>query len=234
MTAPTTPTTPAMPGIRRRGFTLVEVLVVMALLSLVMLALGASLRTVAQTQERVDARLAQTDQWRVAVAFIRSSLGRISGRKIEAAATAAPGSGKYLFAGAPDAVAWVGVMPARFGAGGRNFFRLAAEPVDGAGLGLVLRFKPWEEASAFPDWSTADSRVLLADVASLSIRYQGQAGSPADGWLPRWSDPDRLPHRAWLTLRSAASEWPPLIIALHQLPLSDARSIVFTVGGSSP
>ncbi|KAB7634130.1 general secretion pathway protein GspJ, partial [Verminephrobacter sp. Larva24] len=102
------------------------------------------------------------------------------------------------------------------------------------GLGLVLRFKPWEEASAFPDWSTADSRVLLADVASLSIRYQGQAGSPADGWLPRWSDPDRLPHRAWLTLRSAASEWPPLIIALHQLPLSDARSVIFTVGGSSP
>ena len=36
------------------GFTLVEILVVMTLMSVIMLALGASMRTIAQTGERVD------------------------------------------------------------------------------------------------------------------------------------------------------------------------------------
>ena len=39
-----------------RGFTLLELLVVMALLSGVMLALGASMRTMARTEERIDQR----------------------------------------------------------------------------------------------------------------------------------------------------------------------------------
>ena len=39
------------------GFTLLEVLVVMSLLSLVMLGMGSALRTTAQTGERVDHRL---------------------------------------------------------------------------------------------------------------------------------------------------------------------------------
>ena len=43
-----------MAGSRKSGFTLVEVLVVMSLLSLVMLAMGSALRTTAQTEERVD------------------------------------------------------------------------------------------------------------------------------------------------------------------------------------
>ena len=42
---------------RMSGFTLVEILVVMTLMSVVMLALGAAMRTIAQTEERVDQRL---------------------------------------------------------------------------------------------------------------------------------------------------------------------------------
>ena len=66
---------------RQRGFTLVEVLVVMTLLSLVVLALGSALRTTAQTEERVDQRLARNDEIRVVTGFLQSVLGRISGQK---------------------------------------------------------------------------------------------------------------------------------------------------------
>lgn len=225
----------------RRGFTLIEMLVVMSLLSLLMLALGSALQTIAQTQERVDARLAQSDEFRVAAAFIQSTLGRVSARKAEASASAAAGGSSFLFAAAPDALAWVGVMPARFGAGGRYFFRLAAEAQgDGAGnsgsagTALVIRFLPWEPASAFPDWSQAESRVLLADLSALSIRYQGPTSppsAPADAWLPRWSDAKQLPERALLELRSGSAQWPPLVVALRQLPISDARSPRFVIGG---
>ena len=67
---------------RSTGFTLMEVLVVMSLLSLVMLALGSSLRTIAQTEERIDQRLSRADEMRIAVSFLRSTLGRVSARKV--------------------------------------------------------------------------------------------------------------------------------------------------------
>ena len=211
------------------GFTLLEVLVVMALLSLVMLALGSALRTVGQTQERIDMRLARADELRVSVAFIRSTLGRISGRMISQPATAQVGSSRFLFTAAPDAVAWVGVMPARYGAGGRYFFRLAVERVD-EDMALVIRFKPWEDSSVFPDWATADSRVLATNVTSLSIRYEnGRMEPPA--WMPDWAIPDRLPERVAIDLLTAAGEWPTLVVPLRQLPRSDERGGGFSVGG---
>ena len=67
-----------MYGRRLRGFTLLELLVVMGLLSAVMLALGAALRTIAQSEDRVDHRLGQADELRVASAFMRTTLGRVS------------------------------------------------------------------------------------------------------------------------------------------------------------
>ena len=59
------------------GFTLVEVLVVLSLLSLVMLAMGSALRTTAQTEERVDQRLQRADEMRVTTGFLRYILGRV-------------------------------------------------------------------------------------------------------------------------------------------------------------
>ena len=49
-------------------------LVVMTLLSLVVLALGSALRTTAQTEERVDQRLARNDEIRVVTGFLQSAM----------------------------------------------------------------------------------------------------------------------------------------------------------------
>ena len=68
---------PHGPG-RMSGFTLVEILVAMTLMSVVMLALGAAMRTIAQTEERVDQRLEQADEMRVATSFLSATLERIS------------------------------------------------------------------------------------------------------------------------------------------------------------
>ncbi len=102
-----------------RGFTLVELLVTMALLSLLMLGMASALRTMAQTEERVDARLARADEFRIATGFLRSIVGRISARKNPAPMT--QGASPYMFAGAPTTLSWVGIMPARYGAGGAQF-----------------------------------------------------------------------------------------------------------------
>lgn len=215
---------PIRPG--SAGFTLVELLVVMTLMSLIALAMAGAMRTMAQVEGRVDARLLRTDDLRVAAGFIRSTLGRVSLRKLEPPPPL--GQNLYLFAAEPEALTWVGVMPARHGAGGRNVFRLALETV-GSSAALVIRFAPMPDVAAIPDWTGAESRVLLHDVTGFSIAYQDARQSPAE-WTAQWSVPDRLPARVKLSVQTSSGGWPDLVIPLRVLP-AGTRGTGATFGG---
>lgn len=100
----------------QHGFTLVEMLVSVALLAVIMVALGGALRTVAQTEDRVDVRLDWSDDVRTTVSLLRQMVGRVSARKIPAPAG---NTGEIVqFRASPAAIEWVGIMPARPGVGG--------------------------------------------------------------------------------------------------------------------
>lgn len=163
-----------------RGFTLLEILVVMTLLSVVMVALGSAMRLMAQTETRIDQRLARADEFRVAVGFLRSTLGRVSAQKAEAPPQ--PDTLPFLFSAGASAVEWVGIMPARYGAGGRSFFRLAVEGT-GSNSALVIRFQPMGDAAVLPDLSQAQARVLASQVTALAIRYE-DARKEQPVWSP--------------------------------------------------
>lgn len=220
----------ACPNRRRRvgGFTLVEVLVAFTLLSAVMLALGAALRTMAQTEERVDRRLAESDELRVAVAFLQTAIGRVSPQRSKAPTEA--GKSLFLFAGEPQSLSWVGVMPARHGAGGRHYFRLAPESVGGA-TALVIRFAPWNAAAVFPDWSRADSRVLVPRLAGLRIQYCNSDAQPPE-CVDRWTVADKMPGRVRISVSDEGGAWPELVIAARPLGGGQRGGGGFVVGGS--
>jgi general secretion pathway protein J len=213
---------------RMRGFSLVEVLVAFTLLSAVMLALGAALRTMAQTEERVDRRLVQVDQMRVAAAFLQTTLGRVSPRRAETPSEV--GKSLYIFAAEPQALAWVGVMPARHGAGGRHYFRLAPEASAGSSS-LVIRFVAWDGKAAFPDWSRAESRVLVPRLAKLRLQYCDSNAQPP-ACFDRWDSPDKLPDRVRISVSDDRGAWPDLVIAARPLGGGERGGGGFTVGGS--
>jgi general secretion pathway protein J len=214
-----------------KGFTLLEVLVVMSLLSLVMLGMGSALRTTAQTGERVDHRLLLTDQMRIATSFIYATLGRVSAQKVTA--PIAEGESPFLFIGKPDVLAWIGIMPARYGAGGRYYFKLSLGEAAGE-QGLVLQFMQWAGAPEFPDWSQAESRVLVPGATEFALQYF-DASLDSPQWMPSWASSDGLPDRAMLTLRGPDGTWPPLVVPLRVTPGSSSGAgfggAVF--GGSS-
>ncbi len=195
-----------------RGFTLVEILVAITLLALVMLALGAALRGMVQTDDRVSERLARLDDFRTGSGFLKSAVGRVWSQKTLAANV--QGQNAFLFQGNAGAMAWVGVMPPRYGAGGRYFFRLAAEPYEGR-TALIVRFAPWRDVPGFPDWSATDSRVLAHDVTTFSILYEDDQTEPRQ-WAPVWTIPDRLPGRVNIRLVTALSAWPDLVLPMRQ------------------
>lgn len=200
----------------QRGFTLLEVLVVMALLSIIMLAMASALRSVGQGGDRVQVRLQRLDDQRVSVAFLRSVLGRVSGRRVVRPVGTGP-----LFEGAADHIAWVGVMPARYGAGGRFFFRLGLEPSP-QGHSLVLRFLPWVDQTDFPDWSGAAVQTMFVNLQSALLRYEDpRQPDQTQAWTLSWLPIDELPSAVSIDLQGDNLLLEQLIVPMRILPMSD-------------
>lgn len=219
-----------------RGFTLVEILVAMSLLSLVMLGMASAMRTMADTESRVDTRLARTDKVRTIERFLLQVLGRVSHQSASSLNRSGPApggataSGDVLrFQASTDSIAWVGIMPARPGMGGRYFFRLAAEQTE-QGLSLVLRHQPWsaQQAELFPDWDTAERETVVRDLASFSVEAQADRAADATvqatwspDWQAGWSATNTLPERLRLRIGDASGEWPVLIVPVRVTAATD-------------
>ena len=216
---------------RHRGFTLVEVLIALVLLSLLMLVLTSALRAMGQVEERVEQRIEAADDYRATMQLLGDVLGRVSARRFTLQRAGGPGQAPF-FEAAPDTLAWVGVMPARFGVGGRHYLRLAVEQGR-----LVLRYAPWTGAPTFDAWNQAPAQVLAAPVQALSLRYQ----DPATGqWSPVWPPPGvaftalpptLLPGAVAVQVEGPEPAWPPLVIAVAATRTSDPSATGGSFGG---
>lgn len=199
---------------------------VLTLVSALALAMGSALSTIAKTEERIDQRLLRADNYRVAAGFIRTALGRVSARKISGVVK--DGSTPYLFTGTETSVQWIGIMPARYGSGGRSFFRLAVEEQQGV-ASLVIRYAPWVDVGEFPEWSQMQAHVLVAGVTSFALVYEDAKNTPTE-WMPAWLRTDRLPHRVRMTLQTVSGPWPDMVIPLRILAPSENRRGGFSLG----
>ncbi len=219
-----------------RGFTLVEILVAMSLLAVVMAATLSAMRTMAQTEVRVDERLQRLDRMRVVNGFLRSTLGRVDSNLHANAQT--PGERHLHFLADAKSVSWVGIMPARYGAGGRYFFHLSMQE-SGSEASLVLRYTPWAAQPEFPDWGSSEVQTLVRNVVNFQVEAEGL---PLDlqtipttwpmGWNLGWAEKAALPQRVRLSWADQTGAWPPLVVAVMPTSQSQASSGGFTTGGS--
>lgn len=210
-----------------RGFTLIEVLIGMALLSLLMLVLTGAMRSMGQTETRIEQRVQAADDYRTAVYFLRGILSQASAHTTDM--TAQGGSRRAVFLDAQASqLAWIGVMPARHGLGGRHYFRLAIESGLGHAPRLVLRYAAWTGDASFPDWTAADAQVLADGARRLALQYQ----NPLNGeWLDHWPPPDAprslsLPSAVALYVEHAdAAPWPLIVAPMRAAFVSDENAM---------
>lgn len=206
---------------RRRGFTLVEVLVATALLSLVTLGLLTAMRSFAQTETRIDERIRTDDDLRATERFLRSVMATVSARP---RATPVGAPKQVDFVGGEDAMRWIGVMPARHGAGGLYRFHLYARAATTeAPAALVLEFVPFVPGFEAPlDAAALQTRAMATASGGIRFRYQEDPES-GEQWLAQWPHNDRLPRRIGLSVANDRLPWPELVVGI--LPVAGPTQV---------
>jgi general secretion pathway protein J len=196
------------------GFTLIEVVLALSLMSVLMLGLVSALRSFGQTGERLERQTMANDDVRLVSSLLYRAIGRSSSRLRQDAPET---NGKLWFAGDGQSLSWAGQLPARHGAGGLTHLRLLREGrEDGeGGPYLMLYMARFDGDQHSPEWLVDNRRILLEQVDGLEIRYQGldQAGERA--WFEDWFDQTRLPFMVQLLLTVRGRAWPPIVIQLE-------------------
>jgi general secretion pathway protein J len=191
-----------------RGFTLLELLVGMAVFAVMAGIVLGGIRLGAKSWDAAAERSESVDEMRVAHALLRRQLS--SALPI---ATSRAGSWDLLFDGDAESVRFVSELPGYVSGGGVHFVSLELADGDG-GNDLVLRWRPLHalDAEAPPD-----EAVLARNVGKLRFRYFGALTRNASPeWLDSWRNSKTMPLLVALSLEQENGEnWPELAVALE-------------------
>ena len=173
--------------VRQGGFTLLEILLALALLAFVMLGVWGALRGAARVTHSADALMAQSEAVRTVQQFLRRHVG---------GAVAQPfvntdGSAARMFKGDATSMEYVAPLPMQSGHAGL-YIQTVSLHRDGADLSLRLAYQPYADdgvAHAQPP-----GHVLLTGLRAGKFEYLAAAafGKPA-AWRDDWQATNGLP-----------------------------------------
>lgn len=190
-----------------RGFTLVEVVISLALVSLVMLGLVGAMRTFGDSASRMESRSSAIDDLRIVPGFLEQILSRASPRARQSSDAGAPFG---WFEAYPQEMAWLGIMPGRHGAGGLSHFRLGLTEQSGSAV-LALQLAPFRGDGDAPDWTRVEPEVVADQVVELAFRYLSADGGE---WLETWGGDEALPGWVSISIKTRNAVWPTMIFRL--------------------
>jgi general secretion pathway protein J len=202
---------------RARGFTLVELLIAMALIGLLTALLFGALHYTAQTAARGTALLDRASDLATTARFLRSALA--DARPLPEGADGVDGvdgssRDTVAFSGRADRVALVGVPPPQLASSG--FYRIEIA-LDLKKHVLKARWSPLLPDDAVTDAAVPPLSDLLAGVVRAEFGYFGayrDAVTPV--WHDTWEDQSALPRLVRLRIGfEDGTEAPALVIAVR-------------------
>jgi len=208
------------------GFTLVELLIAIALFGLILTGLYSGLRMATRASDAGEAHAKDNDELRAVMGFLRFELGQVYPLVFSD-----EGDEQVIFEGEPDRLRFVARLPQHRGVEGAYLISLVADRDR-----LVLRYrltKP-DRQYLFESGDTGKEVVLVPGLESVGFSYYGKRGRSAR-FYTRWDDPERLPKLVRMRIRPKGRgvHWPDLIVPIRAEVQEDAPELVLQGPGLS-
>jgi len=199
---------------KHRGFTLVELLVAILILTLFMTASMGAVRTASRSWAAGQERTDRTEEMRSIAGFLR--------RQFAQAPILRVGEGdneRIAFIADDRHVRFVAPAPQYAHGPGLITYQLAVDTIDDKAA-LTLIYAPFDPGAARFDEPLAGERVVLAlDFDDIRFEYFGtETDKGVVSWRESWSpDADFYPRAIRILSRAdgATSGWPDLVFALR-------------------
>lgn len=192
---------------RQRGFTLLELLIALAITAAVVGLMFAGFGVIGRTEERNQQLLDRTERMLVVSQWL--------GRKFDTLRLLSRQEGGAFvnfFSGNAAGAMWIAPLPERGDAGGLHVFRIGPFRHESGRTDLVVEVLPYNGTAMALDWPSALRETLLGDVRTLQWHYQD--GSTGE-WKQQWdAGKAQFPARIRLEVADLRGDWPPLLFAL--------------------
>jgi general secretion pathway protein J len=199
---------------RGAGFTLVELLLALTLLSMLLALAYGGLRAATRATDRGQDILEDSSRIRMAHQFIRKQLNQISPLAFE---ESEDGAERTVFIGEEKRIRFVAPMPGYLGFGGPQVQELAiVRGQNGLEIELLhALLQGFEEELLYErDPIPLVGRIENAHFSFLGLDETGEL----TGWLPTWDQPDTLPKSIALDIEFTEDvyiHWPLLTASVR-------------------
>ncbi|MGH8577691.1 MAG: prepilin-type N-terminal cleavage/methylation domain-containing protein [Gammaproteobacteria bacterium] len=209
------------------GFTLVELLIAIALFGLILTGLYSGLRMATRASDAGEAHATDNDELRAVMGFLRFELNQVYPLVFS-------DEEQVIFEGEPDRLRFVARLPQHRGVEGAYLISLMNDQDR-----LVLRYRltnPDHQSlsNLFESVGTGKEVVLVPSLESVGFSYYGKRGRTTARFYSRWDDPERLPKLLRLRIRPKGRgvHWPDLIVPIRAEVQEDAPELVLQAPGT--
>jgi prepilin-type N-terminal cleavage/methylation domain-containing protein len=186
-----------------RGYSLIELLVVLALMGLIAIAMSGGIRFGARVWEQTGVQVETLEQTQGAQTLLRNLLSTVAPRLFD------PGNANEdTFVGGRASMSFTAPLPPSLGSGGLARFTLTTTR-EGNATQLQLTWQPRHGARS------ESKQLLLQGTGSIAFSYAAADPSGAIAWVDSWAADAGTP--ALIRIRadfaqSGAIRWPDLIV----------------------